>query len=157
MITSYRYGGHKTLYKDGKAVEVDMPPGDILEIKGPFLPVTITHPRAARETFRKMGRETPSVQVNALIDTGASTSIISTVVADKLNLVHTGYQRIFSVQDEQEQPVYYGYILFPWGNGREIPIASCPIKDIDCLLGRDILRNWYLTYNGTDGSITICD
>ena len=157
MINTYRYGGHKTFHKDGKVQKVDVSPSDILEIKGPFLQVTITHPRIIQEELRRKRQKVPSLHVNALIDTGANTSVISSKIADELNLIHTGYQKVLSVQDEQDQPVYYGFIIFPWGNGKEIPIVCCPLKDIDCLIGRDILKHWHFTYNGADGSITICD
>jgi predicted aspartyl protease len=157
MINNYRYGGHKTVDKYGKVQSLELPPRDILEIKGPFLQVTITHPRIIQDDLRKKGHRVPSLQVNALIDSGAVTSVISSKIADELDLMHTGYQNVLSVQDEQEQPVYYGFIIFPWGNGKEIPIVCCPLKDVDCLIGRDILKHWHFTYNGVDGSITICD
>jgi predicted aspartyl protease len=157
MINTFRYGGH-TSFGKGEAIHaVDLPPRDIMEMKGPFLQVTITHPRIIQEDLRKKGQKVPSRQVNALIDSGAITSVISPKIADELILMHTGYQNVLSVQDEQEQPVYYGFIIFPWGNGKEIPIVCCPLKDVDCLIGRDILKHWYFTYNGADGSITICD
>ena len=92
-----------------------------------------------------------------MIDTGASGSVITPRVAEQLELIHTGYQKVSSVQDEQNRPVYYAMIRFPWGKGKEIPMVSCPLKNFDCLIGRDILQHWYLTYHGTDGSITICD
>jgi predicted aspartyl protease len=95
--------------------------------------------------------------VNALIDTGASFTAVSSKVADELNLVQTGFKKISSVLNEQVQPVYYGFIIFPWGNGNEVPIVGCPLKEFDCLIGRDILNRWYFNYNGVDGSITICD
>lgn len=157
MINTYRYGGHKTFHKDGKFQEIEVPANEILETKGPFLQVTITHPRITQEELRKKGQKILRLHANALIDTGAISSVISTKIANDLDLVHTGYQKVLSVQDEQEQPVYYCFIIFPWGNGMEIPIVCCPLKDIDCLIGRDILKHWYFTYNGTDGSMTICD
>ncbi len=95
--------------------------------------------------------------MNALIDTGASSTVITPRVADQLRLVHTGFQKVSSVQDEQQQPVYYGFIIFPWGSGKETPIVSCPLKKFDCLIGRDILLHWHFTYNGPDGSFVICD
>ena len=70
MINIYRYGGHKTLHKDGKVQQVEVSPSDILEIKGPFLQVTITQPRIIQEALRKNGEKIPSLNVNALIDTG---------------------------------------------------------------------------------------
>jgi hypothetical protein len=78
-------------------------------------------------------------------------------VAEDLNLIHTGFQKVTSVHDEKERPVYYGFVLFPWGSGKEIPIIACEIKDFPCLIGRDILQHWFFTYNGPDGSIVICD
>ena len=83
--------------------------------------------------------------------------MITPKIADQLGLLHTGYQKIFSVQDEKMQPVYFGFIKFPWGMGKITPIVSCPLRGVDCLIGRDILQHWHFTYNGPDGSITICD
>lgn len=92
-------------------------------------------------------------------DTGASVTVITPEVADKLTLVHTGYQNIQSVQDSQKQPIYFGRIIFQWGGAIDIPIVSCPLAGhhFACLIGRDILNFWHLTYNGVEGSITICD
>jgi predicted aspartyl protease len=157
MINTYRYGGYGALHQDLAAQKIDLPPNDILEMKGAFLQVTITHPGKIQEELIKSGQKVPKLNVSALIDTGAGASVISPRVASELNLIHTGYQKVFSVQDEQEQPVYYGFIIFPWGNGKEIPLVCCPLKGVDCLVGRDILKHWHFTYNGADGSITICD
>jgi predicted aspartyl protease len=157
MINTYRYGDHKNLSEDNTTQKLEVRPSKILEIKGPFIQVTITHPVEIQEELRRKGLEVSSLQANALIDTGASFTAVSSQIADELNLVQTGFQKISSVLDEQVQPVYYGFIIFPWGNGKEIPIVSCPIKEFDCLIGRDILNRWYFNYNGVDGSITICD
>jgi predicted aspartyl protease len=157
MISVYRYGGQREVDKDGKKTTMSVPPPHVLLQMRAFIDVSITHPRIIQEQFKQQGRSVPSVSVKALIDTGASSSVITPKVADQLNLVHTGYQKVSSVQDEQDRPVYYGFIIFPWGSGKEIPIVSCPLKIIDCLIGRDILMHWYFTYNGIDGSIVICD
>ena len=157
MINTYRYEGQREVEKDGKKSVVHIPPSVVLERMGPFIQVTITHPRPIQENFKQKGKSVPTVSVNALIDTGASSTVITPHVADQLGLVHTGFQKVSSVQDEQQRPVYYGFIIFPWGSGKEIPIVSCPLKNFDCLIGRDILLHWHLTYNGSDGSIVICD
>jgi predicted aspartyl protease len=157
MINTYRYGGQGEVEKDGKKSIVQIPPPVILNRMGAFIKVTITHPRIVQENFKQTGKNVPTVSVNALIDTGASGTVITPRVADQLGLVHTGYQKVSSVQDEQQRPVYYGFIIFPWGNGKEIPIVSCPLKNFDCLIGRDILMHWHFTYNGPDGSVVICD
>lgn len=157
MINTYRYGGKSEVEKDGKKSIVPIPPPVVLNQMGAFIKVTITHPRIIQEDFKQQGKSAPTVNVSALIDTGASGTVITPRVADQLGLVHTGFQKVSSVQDEQQRPVYYGFIIFPWGSGKEIPIVSCPLKNFDCLIGRDILSHWHFTYNGPDGSVVICD
>jgi len=157
MINTIRYVVQREVEKDGKKLIVPVPSPVVLNQMGAFIEVTITHPRIIQENFKKQGKSVPTVNVNALIDTGASSTVITPRVADQLGLIHTGFQKVTSVQDEQQRPVYYGFIIFPWGGAKEIPIISCPLKNFDCLIGRDILMHWYLTYNGPDGSIVICD
>lgn len=126
---------------------------------GAFLEVSITHPKSVHQQFTQNGKTVPAKRVKALIDTGASSSVIKPKIAEELKLIHTGYQNVSSVQDEQKRPVYFGAIQFHWGARKEIPLVACPLKGhaFECLIGRDILMHWHLTYNGTDGSITICD
>ena len=157
MINTYRYSGTSKVKKEGKEVVDTVPSSIVLNRVGPFLNVTITHPRSVQEMLRKNAEEIPAESHRALIDTGASSSVISPSAADKLKLVHTGYQKISSVHDEQDRPVYYGLIMFPWGGAKEIPIVCCNLKGFDCLIGRDILQHWHFSYNGPDGSIVICD
>jgi predicted aspartyl protease len=157
MIMPIRYGGQIEIEKNGKKQTIALAPRIALSMRGAFLEVMITHPTPVRDLLKQQGKEAQGVIVGAVIDTGASTSVISPSVADKLGLVHTGYQKVSSVQDEQEQPVYYGRINFQWGKGKDIPIVACPLRGIDCLIGRDILMHWYLVYSGVEGSIVICD
>jgi len=157
VINTYRYGGQQEVEKDGKKITVQVPSRIVLNQMGAFIQVTITHPRIIQENLKQQGKSVPTITVNALIDTGASGTVITPKVSDQLGLVHTGFQKLSSVQDEQQRPVFYGFIIFPWGGGKEIPIVSCPLKNFDCLIGRDILLHWHFTYNGPDGSIVICD
>jgi len=157
LINTYRFNTQSEIIKDEKKQFVDIPAPIVLNRTGAMVVVTITHPISTRDLFKKEGKNIPIVSVPALIDTGASSSVISPAVADKLDLVHTGYQKVTSVQDEQRRPVYYGAIMFPWGSGKEIPLVCCPLKGLECLIGRDILLHWNFIYNGVDGSIIICD
>ncbi len=157
MINTYRYGGQSKVSKEGQERIINIPPSIILTKMGAFIDVTITHPKSVQEKLRENNENIPAYKTKALIDTGASSSVISPAVAEQLNLVHTGYQKVTSVHNEQDRPVFFGFIIFPWGTGKEIPIISCEIKGFPCLIGRDILQHWHLTYNGPDGSIVICD
>lgn len=157
MVTTIRYSGQGEVEKDGKKEVVPVSPSFVLSQTGSFIQVTITHPKVVLEQHKQQGENPPAITVNALIDTGASSCVITPKVADQLGLVHTGYQKVSSVQDEQDRPVYYGTIFFQWGKGKQVPLVSCPLKNFDCLIGRDILQHWHFTYNGVDGSIVICD
>jgi predicted aspartyl protease len=145
--------------KEGKEIEVNIPATEILRRMGSFIQVTVTHPRSVAEKMQHEGKDVPTHSTNALIDTGASHSVISPEIVTKLHLVQTGFQKVTSVQDEQNRPVYFGYIQFPWGMGKETALVACPLqlKYAHVLIGRDILRHWHFIYNGIDGSITICD
>lgn len=158
MINNLKYTEQAEIEKDGKKKIISVPPNLVLNKIGPFIQVNITHPSIYHENLKKKGTKIPTINVKALIDTGASMTVISPAVADELKLVHTGFQKITSVQDEKVQPVYHGCLLFPWGSSIEaVPMVACPLKGYDCLIGRDILMHWHFTYNGPDGSITICD
>lgn len=157
MITTYRYGALTEIEKDGKKVNVQVPPQFVLSQAGPIIKVSVTHPRIVQEQLKQLNKDIPTISINALIDTGASSSVITPKIATQIGLVQTGFQRVTSVHDAQDRPIFYGFILLPWGKGKEIPLVACDLKNFDCLLGRDILMHWHLTYHGTDGSIVICD
>ncbi|MFH1539004.1 MAG: retroviral-like aspartic protease family protein [bacterium] len=152
MIVNVQY--LKTRKQNGK---ITAPPQTALLKSGPFLRVTITHPRLIQEQYKKDGKPCPEMTVQALIDTGASCSIITPDVAKKLNLHHTGFQTIASVQGSQRFPVYSGLMVFHWKAAKAVPLVACPLKVYECLIGRDILQHWHLSYNGVNGTLTICD
>ncbi|MBN2385142.1 hypothetical protein JXQ70_19890 [bacterium] len=150
MITKIEYGGEGT--SEGKKILI--PPSIALRNLGPVLDVFIMQPSS---TIKK-GDQVAAIKIPALIDTGAISSVITPEIADKLNLVHTGFTTVTSVQDQQKRPVFFGRIQFHWGKAIDIPLVACPIKGTaQCLIGREILNFWYLTYNGRDGTIVICD
>ncbi|MFH1005286.1 MAG: retropepsin-like aspartic protease [Bacteroidota bacterium] len=157
MINTFGFQDRAEIEKDGKKILVPVPANIVLSRKGAVVPVIITHPKSVIDQLTKEGKTVPQVEVNALIDTGASSCVISPKIAEQLQLVQTGFRNITSVQDEQSRPVYYCWFMFPWGRGKQVSVASCPLKGIDCLIGRDIMQHWHFTYNGKDGFITICD
>lgn len=158
MINTIPFGGHQVVEKEGKTTIIPISPQIVLREKGAIIPVNITHPRAVASKLSEEGKPIPSIRCNALIDTGASLTVISPRIADELKLVQTGFQKITSVQDQQDRPEYYAFVQFGWGTGKEVPVVSCPLNGgFDCLIGRDIMMHWNFTYNGRDGYIIICD
>ncbi|MCX6833936.1 MAG: retropepsin-like aspartic protease, partial [candidate division Zixibacteria bacterium] len=130
---------------------------DMLRGSGPILNVEIMPGRLIREVYEKSNQQYPRISVRALIDSGASGSVITPKIAQQLKLKQTGYQTVASVNNQQAQPVFYGSIGFPWGKYFDTGLVACPLTGADCLIGRDILRFWYLTYDGPSGTIVICD
>ena len=99
---------------------------------------------------------------NGLIDTGASITIVNPQLAETYKLRYTGPENITAVGHTGKYPGYAAAISFParklkpFDVGR---IVACPLASpaMSCLLGRDILRYWELTYNGESGEVTIRD
>ena len=64
---------------------------------------------------------------------------------------------VSGAHNQQLCPVYFAQIVFNWGATIQIPLVGLNITNIDCLIGRDIMAHWHFTYNGKNGTITICD
>lgn len=133
-----------------------------LLLEGPHLPVLISASRRELDEGRAVGLEFPELPVQALIDTGASITIINPEIAVTCKLKHTGHQRISAVGGSAgEFPEFAAGIAFP---GSEIPrldtirVVACPLirqPFFSCLIGRDVLQKWVLTYNGKTGEVEI--
>src|SRR3990172_6675123 len=104
MINTFGFQGRAEEEKDGKKIIIPVPANIILSRKGALVPVIITHPKSISDQLTKEGKTVPQVEVNALIDTGASSCVISPKIAERLQLVQTGFRNITSVQDEQNRP-----------------------------------------------------
>jgi len=139
LIHRIVYGGKGKAIEGGKETEVRLRPPVVLAHTGAFLQVEIRPPRAVIRQLETHGKPIPSIQVRALIDTGAAFSVVTPGVARDAEMIHTGYVDITSVQNTQQQPVYFGTIWFPWNTAKEAPIAVCPLKTHQCLIGRDVL------------------
>lgn len=157
MIFRIVYGGERLRDENGQSKKVPINPKVVLSTFGPMLDVMIFPPILTCKNLEADGKDIPSCKARALIDTGASSSVIHPDVAAKLGLVHTGYQNITSVQNTEKQPVYFGTMAFSWGARKELPLIACPLTNVQCLIGRDVLQHWYLTYDGGGGTIVICD
>lgn len=157
MITTIPFQGTHTVEVDGEKVIVPLSQQLMLQSGGAVLPVGVTHPQEVAQKLVSDGNHVPSIQCSGMIDTGASHSAITPQVAHALNLVQVGFEKVTSVQDEQYQPAYLVQFHFHWGNSKEVKVVSCPMSGYDCLIGRDILMDWNITYDGKDGFIIICD
>jgi hypothetical protein len=98
-----------------------------------------------------------NLQISALIDTGASHSVIQSGLPQKLSIFPVGMQLI-STPSSVNVPClqYYFRLTFHSTAGLIVPIhfdamfTEAPLKgqNIQCLLGRDFLAHVVLTYIG---------
>lgn len=133
-----------------------------LLLEGPHLPIIISATKVELHEGRSLGLEFPELPVRALIDTGASITVINPEIAATCKLKQTGHQRVSTVGGAAgEYPEYAAAMAFP---GTEIPslntirVVACPIirqPFFSCLIGRDIMQRWTLVYNGKTGEVQI--
>ena len=142
-------------------VKLPFTPTDLI-LQGPHIAILISATRVEVEEGRSLGLEFPELPVRALIDTGASLTVINPEIAKTCKLKQTGHQMINAVGGQAgEYPAYAAALSFP---GTELPslnatrVVACPIirqPFFSCLIGRDIMSKWLLTYDGRTGEVEI--
>jgi len=102
---------------------------------------------------------THSVSLQALIDTGAKTTLIASESIEQMGLVPSGMSIISTATHQNIECLVYDLdLIFPNGHKiSPIQIISVPLKDenIHCLIGRDILSLALFEYNGKENSFTL--
>lgn len=132
---------------------------------GPCIEVTVMNPRDVIEAGRAIGLEFPAPRsIRALLDTGASVTVISKAFANYCKLFHTNEgSEITSIGASHPCGEHAGAIYFPGTNLRgfeSIRIVSTVFskeRHYACLIGRDILRNWIVNFDGRSKRVTIED
>jgi len=157
MISRFKFNGVQEVQKGTERIRIPIHPSIVLQNGGPIINVNITHSQKVLAELAKQGKQPQSYACQALIDTGAFSCVISPKVAQILGLLQTGFKNIKSVHTEEERPVFLGCVVFPWGSGKDVPLVSCELRGFDCIIGRDVMRHWYMTYDGASGELTICD
>ena len=132
---------------------------------GPVIDVvaSVSHPRA--QALTAAGQSIPSqVVIRALVDTGASCTCIDPNILTSLGLsptgsvpVHTpstGNQAVNQDQYDVSLTFLHSKLTF---NIPSIPVVATnlQIQGIDALIGRDILNDFLLVYDGQLGLFTL--
>lgn len=127
---------------------------------GPIVEVQITIGPIIREILVGKGEPVPApVTVLAMIDTGATKTVISKSIAAGLNLKPVGTSRIDTSSDRNV--ACYNYLVslvFP--NNvviKETVVVGAPLlgQHISCLIGRDVLAGAVFIYTGYANSFTL--
>jgi hypothetical protein len=131
---------------------------------GPCINVTVTNSRDVIEVGRAIGLEYPEpLRMKALLDTGASVTVISKTFARYCKLMQTGETEIRALGGLHRCGEHAATISFPGTSLRSIDpiriVSADFIKEpyYACLIGRDILQNWTITFDGRSKRVTIVD
>ena len=132
---------------------------------GPLIDVSVMNSRHVIEAGRAIGFEYPGpLHQKALLDTGASVTVVSKVWANNCKLFQTSEgSQIVSLGDIQHCGEHAGALSFPGTDLKPfdpIRIVSAVFKKERfhaVIIGRDILRNWIVTFDGRSKTVTITD
>ncbi|MBV8205427.1 MAG: retroviral-like aspartic protease family protein [Acidobacteria bacterium] len=140
--------------------ELPLHRGSLLDI-GPELAVNVGPSRPELEAANRSGKTLPDPQrVNAVIDTGARRTVITPQAAQRCGLLAVSRTKVFVVGGgEVTGDVFSARIVFPSPLGTwpaiDIVAANLFASRIECLIGRDVLRRWIVTYDGPSGLLAI--
>jgi hypothetical protein len=132
---------------------------------GPCIDVTIKNSQDVIDAGMAIGLEYPAPRsIKALLDTGASITVINRVFANSCKLFQTNEgSEITAVGATHRCAEHAGAISFPNTGLRSIdPVRIVSVvfakeRNYACLIGRDILRNWVINFDGRSKCVTITE
>jgi hypothetical protein len=132
---------------------------------GPCIDVVVMNSQDVIQAGRAAGLEYPEKRtMKALLDTGASVTVISKVFANHCKLFQTSEgSEITALGATHKCGEHAGSISFPgtdllpFDSMRIISAEFIKQRHYACLIGRDILRHWAITFDGPSSCVTIID
>jgi predicted aspartyl protease len=132
---------------------------------GPLIDVVVMNSQTVIDAGRAIGLDyPPALKMRALLDTGASVTVISKKFAEHCRLFQTNEgSEISAIGAIHHCGEHAGSVSFPGTKLRSfdpIRIVSAVFakeRHYAILIGRDILRNWTISFDGRSRRITIDD
>jgi predicted aspartyl protease len=134
-----------------------------LSVRGILVNVAIGVDETTADALRALGQPVPNpVSHPALIDTGASMLSIDSSIAQALNLTRRGIVNSHTANGPRQCNLYAVSLAFPATALRSYNIMRASEVDLSTqqfkvLIGRDVLANWHIHYNGQTGAVSIAD
>lgn len=127
-----------------------------LKLHGPRLKITIGPPILGGQQTSTLAT-TRFTETDALIDTGAQRTVISPEAVRKAGLSKINEADVRGVGGIVRAGVYIASLQFrrcSLGTIEVMEVSCCELPHIlyHCLLGRDVLSRWKLTYDGPAGT-----
>lgn len=133
-----------------------------LASEGPEFPVRIgVHPALAQELLRRGDQPPAPVEGMALVDTGASQTLVDSRVIEQLDIPPVGVQRMRTFLSGEPVPLSTHFTSIRLGDERPWDglVVAAPLAvqrpETIALIGRDLLRRARFVYEGRDGRIRI--
>lgn len=133
---------------------------ELLRSKGALVDIRIGNATLIANQMKIEGKQVPEPKaIVAMIDTGASISAIDSSVAASLGLQQTGSVQVGGVGGMSQQPVFAASLEFTDPKIAYDPLSlsgsSLGAPDFQMLIGRNILCQMILTYDGAQGRFTL--
>ena len=132
-----------------------------LVVSGPLIRVSIGLPDPWVEALRSRGFVPPPAVVGeALIDTGASLCAIDRIVVERLGLPSRGTERIATFggfEEEMTHPAQIEFLDGTLSSRVRDDIVGMDLRPLGviAIIGRNVLADWNINYDGPTGTITI--
>ena len=130
-----------------------------LRTEGPVIEITVTPSVHFLQQMNISSDDTKFVKLLAMIDTGASKTVIKKGITSYLEINPVGYTKMTTpsstnvhCDDFNVQILFSKNIYIP-----SIVVTEAPLQGqhIQCLIGRDILKYGVFFYNGCENTFTI--
>jgi hypothetical protein len=132
---------------------------------GPCIKILLANTDETIEAGRALGLEYPTpLPITALLDTGSPFTIVNRVYAQNRKLTVTGAgTQIRTLGGRAKCGEHSGTVSFPDTALKPIETLRILSRDFEeerhysCLIGRDVLRHWKITFDGHSRLFTITD
>jgi len=130
-----------------------------MQTVGPVVEVRLAIGTVVEEVLQRSGQSIPTaVQALAMIDTGATATVVREDIVKQLNLNPVGITLINTPSSTNVQCYeYLMRLLFPNNVIVESVVIAAPLhgQHIQCLIGRDVLRHGVFIYTGYIDTFTL--
>lgn len=130
-----------------------------LKIHGPLINIALSPSSFAANRLRSMGKDVLSNEVSAMLDTGASRSVMSASLPFIKQIENTGVVNLKTPATGAMLSCYNYSVTITFSSDIQIEtdIVAVPYLNdsVECLIGRDILKHAILIYNGEEETITL--
>jgi len=138
--------------------EVQFSPPEALRSSGAIFPIEVSLPQILVDHLTKQGiTPSPPVKGRAIIDTGASISVVDLLVLSSLQISPIGVATVLTTAGPTNQNLYPARFILPRLVVDLSAVIGADLRPLQiiALIGRDILSRFIMIYHGNAGRVTL--